>query len=82
MILTDRELLLLNEIVPRAKPEGAYALGVLSCMAWKHGLELDREIIEACAKVPSAEQALEVWEFHRHRLAAHRLAKPRKKGKR
>lgn len=54
----------LNDVLKTSSAEGAYAIGVVSVLAWKRGLDPTRELIEAardCRRVSEAGRVFEAW---------------------
>jgi hypothetical protein len=65
---------LVNEIVPTASAEGAYCVGLVSVLAWQHGLEPNRAVLEAAADCKSIPDALEMFDTWRKLQNANRRA--------
>jgi hypothetical protein len=44
---------LVNELIPGTKPEQAYAVGAVSALAFRDGLQPDRELLRAALRAPT-----------------------------
>jgi hypothetical protein len=55
----------INERLPKAKPEAAYALGLLSVMVFRHGVRMPAVILDGALGVKTLPEAFEyakaVW---------------------
>ncbi len=49
-IASEAYYALVNEMVPGAGPAGAYAIGLISMLAWERRREPDRELLEAAVR--------------------------------
>lgn len=59
---TDEYLDLVNEMVPRATPEGAYCVGIVSEEAWRRAMQPDRQLLEAAVKCESLSEAVQLFD--------------------
>jgi hypothetical protein len=55
---------LVNEILPKSTAMGAYAIGLITSLAWMQGLDPTRAVLEAamdCQDIRSAVAVFEAW---------------------
>lgn len=52
---------LLNSILPRATPMGAYCVGLVSALGWQNGLDPNESVLHAAAECSTAIQAIEMY---------------------
>ena len=62
---TAEYLALVNEILPKATPMGAYAIGLITTLAWQNGLDPNRSVMEAAMACPDIASAIDVFETWR-----------------
>jgi len=59
---TEEYLDMVNEALPTATAIGAYAIGVVTTLAWQQKLDPTAELIRAAAECPNVESVLFVFE--------------------
>ena len=60
--VAEEYLDIVNELLPKATPEGAYSIGLVSALCWLSRMKPTRSVLECAAQAKTIAHAIDVFE--------------------